>query len=883
MKKFFTFVFALMAATGINAEEMYLVGDGTPIGWEGDGTMRQSTRMTETSEGVFVWTGLLKHGSEGFKICNSFGGWDGYHPSTQALAIAEAGVDTYTTDNGSDWKWNPANEDWQYYTITLNKKEGTLSWQTVTPNLLTPKEDGYIYIGTAEELNTLAFMLRNNVNNQSYKVKLTADIDYTAYKNGSMSALGVTEKKPFRGEFDGQNHTVTIDLESYSTRFGFFGTIEGKVRNLKLAGKVTATDKNQTAGFCGLLKGEFNGIFNCISSVEIIDSQSGDGTIGGFCSVTYDATSIENCAFYGKISAPNRNGNGCFVGWCNSGASTTIKNCLVVADISWAGGENFGRNNPSVINSFRVEASNAELANGQMTYKLNSSVSGAEGWYQTLGTDAMPTPLSSSAKLYANGSFYCDGITPKEGVEIVLSNKEESIVEDHVFGANGVCEGCKSVGQQANEVDGVFQLNNAGNLLWWAKYVNAGNPASNAVLTTDIDMRTVKYEPAGNPANRYVGTFDGQGHTVTFALEDQTLNYQGLFGVATDGATIMNVIVRGIVSGNSYVGAIVGGSNGSADGKKLSIINCGNEAVINAKEANGAGIIGVNMGGQAHFYILNCYNAGKVTSGRESGAITGWTGGDNSTIENTYNIGVVVNGEGDGFIRGGGKLINTYNISASDPRLPSGELCYLLNQGNIQDPVWRQSIGYDDIPTFKAKAARGIVNKIGDTGYATQYIAESNVLIPEGVTAYSGFVDTPWIALRPLTSIIPAGEAVVLEGKPGFYSFIPVTVGATVKDNSLKGSAQAFEATGSQYVLATKNGAVGFYKAEGTIPAGKAYIEYTGAADVKGFFFGEETTGLEMVQELKDSKAQDVYDLSGRRVEKMQKGIYIINGKKVLK
>ena len=690
MKKVLAFVFALMATISINADELYLVGDGTPIDWTGDGTMRQPCRMTETSSGVFVWTGLLKHGGEGFKIVNSFDGWNGYHPSTQGLAIADTGSDTYTEDNGKDWKWNPANTDWQWYTITLDKNAGTLSWAPATPTLLEPV-DGVISIGTAEELNTLAFMLRNNVNGTSYNVKLTADIDYTEYKNGSTSAIGVSENLPFKGEFDGQNHTITVDLESYSTRFGFFGTVQGKVHNLKLAGKITAKGRNQTSGFCGLLKGNDNKIYNCVSTVEIIDSQSGDGTIGGFCAVTYDATSIENCAFYGQINAPQRDGNGGFVGWCNSGASTTIKNCLIVADINWKSGEDFGRNNPSVINSYKTGQNDATLANGEMTYKLNNSVSGAEDWFQTLGTDAMPSPLSSSEKLYANGTFYCDGVTSKGG-DVVLSNVDESVVDDHVFGADGVCTGCHAVGQAAEAVDGVFQLGNAGNLLWWAAYVNAGNPASNAVLTADIDLSGAKYVPAGTSTDKYAGTFDGQEHSVTLALNNPDLNYQGLFGVATDGATIKNVLVKGSVSGKSFVAGIVGGSNGSVDGKKLSIINCGNEATINAADANGAGLIGVNMSGQSHFYILNCYNAGDVTSGRESGAITGWTGGDKSTIENTYNIGKVTNGEGNGFVRGGGNLVNTYTTSTNDARLASGELCYLLNAGGDN---WYQNLTGD--------------------------------------------------------------------------------------------------------------------------------------------------------------------------------------------
>ena len=875
MRKFLAFVLALMAVVSINADELYLVGDGTPIGWEGDGNMRQTTRMTEASEGVYVWTGLLKHGGEGFKIVNSFGGWDGYHPSSENFAIAESGVDTYTT-SGNDWKWNPVNENWQYYTITLNQNEGTLSWAPASPALLEPV-DGVISIGTAEELNTLAFMTRNSVNGESYNVKLTADIDYTAYKNGSMSGIGVTEKFPFRGEFDGQNHTVTVDFESYSTRFSIFGTISenSKVHNLKVAGKITATNKNQTGGICGLLKGGAK-IYNCISAAEIVDTQSGDGTIGGISAVTYGASTIENCAFYGKISAPNRDGNGGIVSWSNNGSETTIKNCLVVADINWAGGADFGRNNPSVINTYKTGQNDATLANGQMTYKLNNYVSGGEDWFQTLDTDAMPTPLSSSAKLYANGSFYCDGVTPKEGVEIVLSNEDASIVDEHVFGENGICTGCNAVGQEAEAVDGVFQLNNAGNLLWWAQYVNAGHADANAVLTADADLSAVKYVPAGDPENKYVGTFDGQGHAVTLALNNPGLNYQGLFGVATDGATIKNVVVKGSVSGKNYVGGIVGGSNGSADGKTLSIINCGNEATITAAEANGAGIIGVNMSGAAHFYILNCYNVGNVTSGRESGAITGWTGGDKSTIQNTYNIGVVKNGDGDGFVRGGGNLVNTYNLSADDAQVASGVLCVKLGA------AFRQNIGEDRYPVLDQ--THGIVKEITEAGYATMYLPETSVAIPAGVEAFTGIIHGDKLRLYSLQDVVVKGQAVVLKGDAGYYSFIPTEAGFGLVESDLIGANEDVNATG-KYILAKPEGKeVGFYKAAtGTIKAGKVYLQSN--SDVKAFYFaGDDATGIESIQNSNSNIQNEdaIYNLAGQRIQKMQKGINILNGKKVL-
>ena len=879
MRKLSTFLFALMAVISVNAEEFYLVGDGTPIGWEGDLNQRQSTRMKETSSGVYVWTGVLKHGGEGFKIQAGTSSWDDrYTPSSENFAISGSGSDKYQHNGEKDWKWNPTNESWQYYTITLDLNAGTLSWDQMLPTLLPVDEKGYFNIGTPEDLNKLAFMCRNNVNGDSYKVKLTADIDYTAYKNGSLDAIGITEKyAPFIGEFDGQNHTVTIDLASYSTRTGFFGTIVGQVHNLKLAGKITATNKNQTSGFCGLLKGDGSKIYNCISTVEIVDTQSGDGTIGGFASVTYDASTIENCAFYGKISASGREGNGGFVGWCNSGASTTIKNCLVVADINWKDGADFGRNNPSVINSYKSGQNDATLGNGQMTYKLNSNVSGAENWFQTLNADAMPTPLSTSAKLYANGSFYCDGVTPKEGVEIVLSNVNASIVDEHAPGEDGVCTGCHAVGKAAEAVDGVYQLTNAGNLLWWAQFVNAGNPASNAVLTANVDMSAAKYIPAGNTDNVYVGTFDGQGHTVTLALNNPTLNYQGLFGTATDGATIKNVVVKGSVSGNSYVAGIVGGSSGFVADKTLNIINCGNEATITAANANGAGIIGVNMTGAAHFYISNCYNVGNITSGRESGAITGWTGGEKSTIENTYNIGVVKNGANisTDFVRGGGNLVNTYNLSTNDATLASGELAYKLGE------AFSQEIGTDAYPVFGSAP----VSYVGEDGYATMYDTTSGYELNGDVKAYVGIIkDNAYISLTEVKNV-PEGTPVVLKGT--YYNKIESDLTPLNIANSLKGADTDIEANG-EYVLAKpENEEVGFYQATtGTIKAGKAYIELTGNTGslVKALYFAEE--GETAIGSIQNSKFEiqngEVYNLAGQKLSKLQKGVNIINGHKVL-
>ena len=112
------------------------------------------------------------------------------------------------------------------------------------------------------------------------------------------------------------------------------------------------------------------------------------------------------------------------------------------------------------------------------------------------------------------------------------------------------------------------------------------------------------------------------------------------------------------------------------------------------------------------------------------------------------------------------------------------------------------------------------------------------------------------------------------------YYSVASGAGENIADNDLKGTAEDIEAAG-KYVLAQLNDKIGFYKATtGTIKAGKAYLEST--SGVKAFYFaGDDATGIANVEKAVENGA--IYNLAGQRVNKAQKGIYIINGKKILK
>ena len=83
---------------------------------------------------------------------------------------------------------------------------------------------------------------------------------------------------------------------------------------------------------------------------------------------------------------------------------------------------------------------------------------------------------------------------------------------------------------------------------------------------------------------------------------------------------------------------------------------------------------------------------------------------------------------------------------------------------------------------------------------------------------------------------------------------------------------------------------IGFYKLNNTvttIPGNKAFLVLTNAeAQAKGFVLEFEdggTTGIETIENSKHSTEDGVYyDLQGRRVENPTRGVYIVNGKKVV-
>ena len=135
---------------------------------------------------------------------------------------------------------------------------------------------------------------------------------------------------------------------------------------------------------------------------------------------------------------------------------------------------------------------------------------------------------------------------------------------------------------------------------------------------------------------------------------------------------------------------------------------------------------------------------------------------------------------------------------------------------------------------------------------------------------------------------VPAGTGLVLKATtPGSAVNVPVFDGTGADDvdgNKMKGSATETTYVGENAGYILSNG-VFQPSSGGDLQAGKAYlnIAVTGSAPVLNLGFSDgDATGIDEVRSQMEEVREGIFDLSGRRVENPTKGIYIVNGKKVI-
>ena len=179
---------------------------------------------------------------------------------------------------------------------------------------------------------------------------------------------------------------------------------------------------------------------------------------------------------------------------------------------------------------------------------------------------------------------------------------------------------------------------------------------------------------------------------------------------------------------------------------------------------------------------------------------------------------------------------------------------------------------------------------VGDVKWASLMLG-FEAAIPAEVTAYVvSSVEDGYAQLTEMEGVLPANTAVLINAEASDYEFAySAATPATVAANELKGTLYDKNVEGAAYALGVKNSVVALYtvnldQAEGTAFINYAYKAYlpknTAAASISLHIEG--ATGIEP-STLNSQPSTQIYDLMGRRVAKMAKGVYIVNGKKVVK
>lgn len=615
--------------------------------------------------------------------------------------------------------------------------------------------DGVYQLATAQDLVDFAELI-NAGGTTDVKAVLTADIDMSDYPT---CLIGNDRGTPFSGEFDGQGHTIKLAISVENTG-DYSGALfrfvkDATFQNLHLTGSVTTAGKHPAS-----LASAISGVITLTKVTSDCDifTNGGDACMGGLVGIAGEngdgapqtELTFNYCVFTGNITHTGedigQNHGGSFVGWKGN------KNTVVTINSSYAmpksitnspnfstfvrfwGGQDNGQimvNNSYYLNNiedyaaFQGEAASMEMfQSGEVCYYLNGKQTQGQTWFQNIGEDEVPVLDPTHKTVYANGTVRCDGAP--DAIEFSNTYSDSPVAPPHTF-KEGICQVCGTPDETYAErdADGFVLLDTPEKIVWFAAMVEKKDNALNAKLTDDINMGSVEdFAMIGSDEHPYCGTFDGQDHFISYLTLEKTQNFVGFFSTVGDGVHVTHLILDNtcsIFSTGNRVGMV-----GAAHRQGTVLIDyCGNEGNVTSTspfESTAGGIFGCNVDCLADIHIDHCYSTGVIDGMNQSAQIAGWLNYfGNSSMTNCWSVAEVrgYDNEGAAMARHSGQRLENNFSTIGQGRVfaaeevMTGELCYKMNGSTLSaNPAWYQTIGVDDMPTWKED--HGLVFQSGE-------------------------------------------------------------------------------------------------------------------------------------------------------------------------
>lgn len=321
----------------------------------------------------------------------------------------------------------------------------------------------------------------------------------------------------------------------------------------------------------------------------------------------------------------------------------------------------------------------------------------------------------------------------------------------------------------AQDESGVYLIDTAAKLAWFADAVNKGGTTISGKLTANINLNGKTWTAIGTDSNKFAGTLDGDSHTVSGLA-----GTGGLVYYLSANGTVKSLCVDCAIDGTSNVGGIADKSEGRIENCLVSgYIKGGDDVIFGVGGIVGHGVAGnVISGCVSTADILFKYSRYAVQNG--AGGIVGYTYG---TVENCYFAGnvhtnaksVSAGGFGGlvGCARSNAVMKDCYTVGAvTGPESSFGAVVGKVNSG-----ATITNCAYLDTVAPQA-AADGTTS--GMTAHTADYMRSAEFAVDMGMnqddgTLNGGFPVLPWqggtvLSADDLKAAAAAANALQLRG-----------------------------------------------------------------------------------------------------------------------
>ena len=384
-------------------------------------------------------------------------------------------------------------------------------------------------INNDNDWNDFAQSVRNGLDYSSKTVNLNANISINSLDN-----LAGTSSNPFKGSFNGNGNTITLDITTTEgTCAPFHTTQNATFQNLVIDGTIN-TSSSQAGGLIGIVHNGCS-ITNCISKVTINSSLEDKGVDGGFIAqVEGGNVTITGCVFAGSLLGSSTKGCGGFVGWSSghfspwaqSGDATIVFTDCLFAPISVT-------MDPSYWNNFAMDSPSATFARG------------FHGGYDVYNSES--NPQQNYCGLTFNNCYYTQAFGTQQGTCVYSVTGQSPVtvamsgspLEGHSYNVSGLNRYSTGITLTTNNNTTIYAASEealsltlngsgAGYLASTGSLSGSDNPYTLTMTTSNSVISAIPAHPASIP---YIENFENGQNGWEFANGEYTNHWT--IGTAT--------------------------------------------------------------------------------------------------------------------------------------------------------------------------------------------------------------------------------------------------------------------------------------------------------------------------------------------------------------